>query len=62
MTEAEMYRLMLTHVEKERDALRPLGAVLLQYFNMEASEDDVYRTFCAWRTAVSGVKEVGNER
>ena len=36
-------------------ALRPLGDVLLRYYNMEASEDEVYAVFCAWRTATSPV-------
>lgn len=36
-------------------ALQPVGDVLLRYYNMEASEDEVYAVFCAWRTATSPV-------
>ena len=39
----------LATVSGERDALVNLVEVLRQYYQMEATDDELYAAFCAWR-------------
>ena len=39
----------IDRLRQERDALVNLVEVLRQYYQMEATDDELYAAFCAWR-------------